>query len=225
MIQRRSKHIHFWNGLASINSYPLDNLNWYSSWRVARNELIDGWGGMPKAQLNTSTSMKIYNWSEWIMYAWLSRLGAYPNSLAVFNKKATLHVKTTPCESGPVFVHFCRLAHADLVFSFKVTSLALGRLNDPRGSEWEFLHAKPWIPGGDIHGCYSLVKIAFAPICACKNNRQKLRHNANASRSRDVTDQLWWRHNVESEKTVLSDNGEMSDRWLFVAKWFVQNIR
>ena len=24
----------------------------------------------------------------------------------------------------------------------------------------------------DIHGCYSLVKIAFAPIWACKNNRR-----------------------------------------------------
>ena len=24
----------------------------------------------------------------------------------------------------------------------------------------------------DIHGCYSLMKIAFAPICACKNDRR-----------------------------------------------------
>ena len=45
----------------------------------------------------------------------------------------------------------------------------------------------------DIHGCYSLVKIAFAPICACKNNRQMWRHNASISCSRDVTDPLWWR--------------------------------
>ena len=29
-----------------------------------------------------------------------------------------------------------------------------------------------------VHGCYSLVKIAFAPICTCKNNRQIWRHNA-----------------------------------------------
>ena len=28
------------------------------------------------------------------------------------------------------------------------------------------------------HGCYSLVKIAFAPIYACKNNRRIWRHNA-----------------------------------------------
>ena len=61
----------------------------------------------------------------------------------------------------------------------------------------------------DIHGCYSLVKIAFAPICTCKNNRRIWRHNASDSRSHDVTDQLWWHHNVKSEKTVLSNNGEM----------------
>ena len=30
----------------------------------------------------------------------------------------------------------------------------------------------------DIHGCYSLAKIAFAPIYACKNNRRIWRHNA-----------------------------------------------
>ena len=91
-----------------------------------------------------------------------------------------------------------------------------------------FLHAKPWRPGdekSDIHGCYSLVKIAFVPICACKNNRQIWHHNISASRSRDVTDQLWWRHNVKSEKTVLSDNGEMSDRWLFVAERCAQDIK
>ena len=76
----------------------------------------------------------------------------------------------------------------------------------------------------DIHGCYSLVKIVFAPICACKNNRWIWRHNVSASCSRDVTDQLWWRHNVKSEKTVPSDNGEMSDRWLFVAERYVQDI-
>ena len=63
----------------------------------------------------------------------------------------------------------------------------------------------------DIHGCY-LVKIAFAPICACKNNRRIWRHNVSVLHSRDVTDQLWWRHNTKSEKTVLSDNGEISDR-------------
>ena len=76
----------------------------------------------------------------------------------------------------------------------------------------------------DIHGGYSLVKIAFAPICACKNNRRMWRHNAGASRSRDVTDQLWWRHNVKSEKTVPGDNGEMRDWWLFVAERCVQDI-
>ena len=70
----------------------------------------------------------------------------------------------------------------------------------------------------DIHGCYSLVKIAFAQICACKNNRWIWYHNASISPSRDLTDPLWWRHNVKSETTVLGDNCEMSDRWLFLAE-------
>ena len=69
------------------------------------------------------------------------------------------------------------------------------------------------------------MKIAFAQICACKNNRQKWHHNASASRSRDVTDQLWWRHIVKSENTVPSDNGEMSDLWLFEVELCVQDIK
>ena len=78
----------------------------------------------------------------------------------------------------------------------------------------------------DIHGCYSQVKIAFAPICACKNNRCIWRHNASASRSPDVTDQLWWHHNVKSEKTAPSDNGEMSDRRFFwsLVRWFANDF-
>ena len=56
----------------------------------------------------------------------------------------------------------------------------------------------------DIHGCYSLVKIAFAPIYACKNNRQIWRHNASISFSRDVTDPLWWRHNAVRNKVIHS---------------------
>ena len=74
----------------------------------------------------------------------------------------------------------------------------------------------------DIHGCYSLVKIALAPICACKNNRQIWRHNASISRSPDVTDPLRWHHNAKSETTVLADSCEMSDRWLFLADLCVQ---
>ena len=46
------------------------------------------------------------------------------------------------------------------------------------------------------------------------------RHNAS---SRDVTDQLWWRHNAKSEKTILGDNGEMGNQWLFLAELCVQN--
>ena len=64
----------------------------------------------------------------------------------------------------------------------------------------------------DIHGCYWLVRIAFVPICACKNNREIWCHNASTPRSRDVKDQLWWRHNAKSEKTVLGENSEISDR-------------
>ena len=77
----------------------------------------------------------------------------------------------------------------------------------------------------DIHGCYLLVKIAFAPICTCKNNRRTWGHNASALHSHDVTDQLWWRHNVNSEKTVHSGNGKMSDQWLFVVEWCVQCMK
>ena len=51
----------------------------------------------------------------------------------------------------------------------------------------------------DIHGCYSLVKIAFVLICACNDNRRIWRHNTRISRSRDVTDQLWY-HSARSEK-------------------------
>ena len=60
----------------------------------------------------------------------------------------------------------------------------------------------------EIHSCDSLVKI-FAPICTWENNRRIWCHNASALRFRDITDQLWWRHNVKSEKTVLNNNGEM----------------
>ena len=42
--------------------------------------------------------------------------------------------------------------------------------------------------------------------------------------SRDFTNQLWRRHNAKSENTVLSDNGEMTDRWLFLAEWYVQDM-
>ena len=70
----------------------------------------------------------------------------------------------------------------------------------------------------DIHGCYSLVKIAFAPICAYKNNPRIWRHNASTSHSRDITDQLLWRHNAKSEKTILDNNGKMSDWSSFIVE-------
>ena len=54
-----------------------------------------------------------------------------------------------------------------------------------------FLHARNtgWWEV-DIHGCYSLMKIVFAPTCTCKNNRRIWRHNANTSRSRYIRDKL-----------------------------------
>ena len=76
-----------------------------------------------------------------------------------------------------------------------------------------------------IHSCYSLVKIAFAPICTCKNNRRTWHHNASTSHSLDVTDQLWWHHNPKSEKTILENNCEMCDPWLFLEELCVQDIK
>ena len=69
------------------------------------------------------------------------------------------------------------------------------------------------------------MKIAFAPICACNDNRRIWRHNTSISCSRDVTDQLWWRHNAKSEKIVLDNNGEMSARWYFLSDLCVHDIK
>ena len=40
----------------------------------------------------------------------------------------------------------------------------------------------------------------------------------------DVSDQLWWRHNVKSENTIFGDNGEMSDRRLLLVDLCVHGI-
>ena len=82
-----------------------------------------------------------------------------------------------------------------------------------------------WVVRNRYSRFYSLVKIAFAQICACKNNRRIWRHNASISRSRDVTYQLWWRHNAKAENTFLRDNDEMNDRRLFFAKLCAQDIK
>ena len=73
-----------------------------------------------------------------------------------------------------------------------------------------------------IHGCYSIVKIALAQICARKNSRRIWRQNASTSRSREVTDQMGWRHNAKSVKIFLGDNGEINNRWLFLEEVCVQ---
>ena len=69
----------------------------------------------------------------------------------------------------------------------------------------------------DIHGCDSLEKIAFGPICACKNNRRIWRHNASTSRSLDVrstvltsqcyvrTDRPWRQLRNERSMIVLAN--------------------
>ena len=38
-----------------------------------------------------------------------------------------------------------------------------------------------------------------------------------------VSDQMWWRHNAKSEKTILGDNGGMSARWGFIVEWCVDD--
>ena len=71
-----------------------------------------------------------------------------------------------------------------------------------------------WIPGGrksnDIHSGYLLVKINFMPMHKCKNNHWIWHHNTRTSRFCDVTGQLWWCHNVKSEKTVLVDMAKLA---------------
>ena len=76
----------------------------------------------------------------------------------------------------------------------------------------------------DIHGCYSLMKIAFAPNCKCKNNWRIWRHKASTPHSHDVTDKLWWRHNAKSEKTVPINNGEIRNWQLILAELCFQDI-
>ena len=73
----------------------------------------------------------------------------------------------------------------------------------------------------DIHVGYLLAKLAFGTICECKNNRRKWRHLV-----------FTWCHGstvvmsyAKSEKSVLGDNCEMSDRWLFLAELCVQDIK
>ena len=102
----------------------------------------------------------------------------------------------TPQRNAKNIILFCKTAVSQIYkhYTWKINILTRSAVNTGR---WDV----------DIHGCYSLVKIDFAPICTCKDDRQ-IWHNNSTPRSRDFA---WWRHNAESEKTVLSDNGEMSD--------------
>ena len=59
-------------------------------------------------------------------------------------------------------------------------------------------------------------------ICACKNNRQIWRHNASISRSRDVTDPLWWRH-VRNDRPWRQLRNERS--MIVLAELCVQDIK
>ena len=84
--------------------------------------------------------------------------------------------------------------------------------------EYLFLHATPWIPGGEI-SIFTLLFTSEDRLCASlrvQENGRIWRHNASVLHSRDVIEQLWWRHNTNSQKTVLSDNNEISDRRLCV---------
>ena len=67
----------------------------------------------------------------------------------------------------------------------------------------------------DSRGCNSLVKIAFAPICACKNNQLIWRYNASTPSSRASQINCGDSQNTKSEWTVPRDNGEISHRQLF----------
>ena len=60
----------------------------------------------------------------------------------------------------------------------------------------------------DIHGCYSSVKIVFAPICTCKNNQWIWRLNASTSPSRDVTD-----------GTVATSQRQVRKKWALVTRF------
>ena len=82
-------------------------------------------------------------------------------------------------------------------------------------------------PAGNLHQLmpFSLVKIVFVPICSCKNSQVIWHHSVSTSHLRDITDQPWWLYNAKSEETVLGDNGEMSDWWLFLVELYVQNIK
>ena len=55
----------------------------------------------------------------------------------------------------------------------------------------------------DIHGCYSVVKINFAPICMCKNNQQIWCHNNITLHLCDVTGQLIIVESPHSNKKLL----------------------
>ena len=65
------------------------------------------------------------------------------------------------------------------------------------------------------------MKIAFAPVCACKNSRWIWRHNAS---TRDVPDHPWCRHIANSVKAV-SSNGEVGDKYLLLVKLCIQDIK
>ena len=94
-----------------------------------------------------------------------------------------------------------------------------------------FWHAKAWISDCgwweiDIHGSYSLVKIAFAPICPCKNNRRIWRHNASTSRSLNVIDQPWGRHNALVRETKKRSRWQLRiDRSIILSVVFKIVIR
>ena len=80
-----------------------------------------------------------------------------------------------------------------------------------RASCWS-LRSRIWPNTSASSSSWPLWKKVVRYFLTCKNNRRIWRHNASTLPSRDVTDQLCWRHNAKSENTVLSDNGEISDR-------------
>ena len=146
-----------------------------------------------------------------------SSMSIYIDMINAFTKQFMIIIFKVYCDINKIKIAwFPFVVYSCYIFYRSVESL--GYLNNMK---IDFLHARPWWEIV-IHGCYSLVKIAFAPICTCKNNWRIWRHNASISGLRDVTDQLWWRHNAKSETAVL---GEMSDRWWFLAECVFQDIK
>ena len=74
-------------------------------------------------------------------------------------------------------------------------SLYVSMYESMYGSLYGFMHLCLYWES-DIYSCPSSVKIAFAPICVCKNHRWIWRHNTSTSRSRNCLFRTFWSHHL-----------------------------